>query len=162
MKVYGNPCQPDFLKSKYAFTYLPYPDQSSETPWDEAPKREDGVAIWVCHSPPKGILDAVPVEGLTGCEVMLRKAREGRPAVCVFGHYHSSYGRRLERWGGEGQEVEIELEVKEGGAIDLTEDEELRGGDMTLFLNAAWMTMQKTKVEGRNRPWLVRMRVGQW
>ena len=56
------------------------------------------VDIWLMHSPPFGRLDRVPVAGLTGCSVQAEKIAAARPRLCVFGHYHYSWGVERVHW----------------------------------------------------------------
>jgi hypothetical protein len=160
IRVYGNPCQPDFLKSSYAFTYLPSPSEGAEDAWTTAPSRGDGIDIWAMHSPPKGRLDIIPLPPLTGCAVQARKIAEARPLLCVFGHYHYSWGVERVRWRGDGDEVDEaekwqseerrEFDFSEGGV-----DRAIERGKETIFVNAGWMTMEKRKVERRNPPFVI-------
>ena len=153
IRIYGNPFTPDFLSSNYAFTYIPHSDASAASSWITAPSAEHDVDVWVCHCPPKGILDEIPSAPLTGCEVMRRKVVEAKPRMCVFGHYHYAYGRKLLSFDKEGNEVEAgKVVIGQDGLIEPTNG----GGRSILFLNAAWMTMQKGQVEKRNKPWSVR------
>ncbi|KAK4938869.1 hypothetical protein LTR10_020775 [Elasticomyces elasticus] len=162
LRVYGNPCQPDFLNSSYAFTYLPFPSDGAQHAWKEAPTYKEGVEIWVMHSPPKGHLDDIPVPPLTGCEVQSRKITESRPVLCVFGHYHSSWGIERVRWrtnqcGVEQTGAQV-LPAHEGQIFDFSgrsRDVAIGRGEETIFVNAAWMTMQKRKSEKRNTPFLI-------
>jgi hypothetical protein len=158
IQIYGNPLQPDFLDSSYAFTYLPHPSEEASKSWTSAPSRSDGVHIWVMHGPPKSRLDWIPIDGLQGCVAQAEAIARARPLLCVFGHYHISNG--VER-------VEWKKGVDELGEVRrLTEGNRRRefdfsghGGEAkleverdTVFVNAAWMTHDKRKVTERNMP----------
>lgn len=82
LKVYGNPMQPEF----------------GATAWAGAPRRDDGVLIWVTHTPPLGRLDRTKVEGLSGCRALARNIEEARPRLCVFGHFHYGWGAERVVW----------------------------------------------------------------
>jgi hypothetical protein len=155
IRVYGNPCHPDFLKSSYAFTYLPSPSEGAEDAWATAPSRSDGIDIWAMHSPPKGRLDFIPLPPLTGCAVQAQKIAEARPLLCVFGHYHYSWGVERVRWRGDCDEVDEaeKLQFEERQEFDFSEggvDRAIERGKETIFVNAGWMIMEKRKVERRN------------
>jgi hypothetical protein len=164
IRVYGNPSQPDFLGSSYAFTYKPYPSDEAIQAWATAPQSSQPLDIWVTHSPPKGRLDAIDVPPLTGCEVLVRSIAKARPLLCVFGHYHSSWGLERVTWQADGDEVaEVhELSKPEGqNEYDFTEygssSSPVRHGAETIFVNAAWMTMEKRAVPKRNSPFVVKL-----
>lgn len=182
LRIYANPRQPEFLGKPYAFIYPPAPSAGADAAWELAPgwRDHDGVQIWLCHSPPMGRLDRVPVPGLTGCAVMAAKVAEARPLLCVFGHYHYSWGVERVVWGGEGgteavvgppmaanvtclamskerQEAE-KIEAPMKTAFDFTgngEEKRLEVGKETVFVNAGWMTMKKSQWEYRNPPFVV-------
>ena len=93
-----------------------------------------------------------------GCEVQRRKVAKARPLVCVFGHFHCSYGVEKVVWRDDAgvdedddgvQESRILTDERTGGPYDFTD---LKPGKETVFINAAWMTMEKGKVEKRNKP----------
>jgi hypothetical protein len=87
--VYGNPHQPQFLKTDYSFTYNPYPSPESEFPWQSAPNISDQVPIWVMHGGPKGRLDKVNIPPLEGCAVQARKIYEARLYSACTGIFSS-------------------------------------------------------------------------
>jgi hypothetical protein len=115
--------------------------------------------LWVSHGPPKGRLDWIHLPGLIGCEVQRRKVVKAWPHACVFGHFHCSYGVEKVVWmdndnsadvGDDGVlESQILTDESTGGPYDFTN---LKPGKETVFINAAWMTMEKGKVEKRNKP----------
>lgn len=162
IRIYGNPCQPEFFKPPYpyAFTYLAAPSEAADNAWITAPSRGDGINIWAMHSPPKDRLDFVPVPPLTGCVVQAQKIAEARPLLCVFGHYHCSWGIERVRWRANTNEVETahKLQYEDRQTFDFTAagvDGAIEKGKETIFVNAAWMTMEKRKVERRNPPFLI-------
>lgn len=160
VRIYGNPCQPDFLNSSYAFTYLPASSDGAEDAWATAPSRSSSVNIWAMHSPPKGRLDFIPLPPLTGCAVQIRKIDTARPMLCVFGHYHYSWGIERVRWRDDSDEIDEakRLDVEERQDFDFSEngnDRALEAGKEIIFVNAGWMTMQKRKVERRNPPFVI-------
>ena len=110
------------------------------------------------HSPPKDRLDAIPVPPLTGCAVQAAKIAHAKPKLCVFGHYHSSYGVEKVRWRNGSDEVDS-VEVLAERRLSFR-DGELGRGKYTLFVNAAWMTMEKGKTEKRNQPRVIDMVLG--
>ncbi|PPQ69958.1 hypothetical protein CVT26_013294 [Gymnopilus dilepis] len=174
LSIYANSYQPDFLKSSYAFTYAPFPSPEATAAWASAPDKrssssstassgqsEAPLELWLSHGAPKGRLDWIHIEGLMGCEAQRRKVQAARPQVCVFGHFHCSYGVEKVVWRDSGDEVDSEGDsdgFKE--CVVLTEENRdapydftsLERGKETVFINAAWMTMEKGKVEKRNKP----------
>ena len=99
LSIYANPTQPDFLKSNYAFTYLPHPSPEASEAWASAPEKSRGpLELWLSHGAPKGRLDQIHLPKLMGCEVQRMKVTTARPLVCVFGHYHCSYGVEKVVW----------------------------------------------------------------
>jgi hypothetical protein len=159
LNIYANPAQPDFLKLGYGFTYRPYPAPEATAVWASAPETSQGpINLWVSHGPPKGQLDSVGLPPfnlyLKGCEAQRRKIATAKPLVCVFGHYHCSYGVEKVTWrDGEdvkvGNEVATSKMVKEGKVHDFTD---LKPGKETVFINAAWMTGLGTYTKRRNKP----------
>jgi hypothetical protein len=77
--------------------------------------------------------------------------------MCVFGHYHVSYGVERVVWrdGAVGEdddgvaESEILTDEKDDGFYDFTS---LKPGKESVFVNAAWMTGDKRMTEKRNKP----------
>ncbi|ORY01422.1 Metallo-dependent phosphatase-like protein [Clohesyomyces aquaticus] len=181
VRVYGNPKQPDFLNMPYAFTYPPYPSPESVAAWAQAPNRQDGINIWVMHSPPINRLDAINVPGgLTGCIAQYKRIAAARPLLCVFGHYHFSWGAERVRWKNDHDHevsttdiLTLSEERKREQSLKLPETRfhlsfasitdnslpSLEVGKETLFVNASWMTMKKRKVEERNFPLDISLRL---
>lgn len=110
------------------------------------------------HSPPLGRLDAIPVPLLTGCAVQAEMIAHAMPSLCVFGHYHSSYEAEKLTWKDDSDAID-RFEVLESTRLSFQQDE-LRRGEHTLFVNAAWMTMQKGEIPRRNQPRVVEMVLG--
>jgi hypothetical protein len=113
------------------------------------------------HSPPKGHLDFIDIPPLTGCAVQARKISEAKPMLCVFGHYHSSWGVERGYWqegshlGQNGLMKKSDDVSASGQGLGQTIEAPKHGE--TVFVNAAWMTMQKTKVQRRNPPFVVKL-----
>ncbi|KAI9163843.1 putative rhamnogalacturonate lyase C [Paramyrothecium foliicola] len=153
--VYGNPLQPDFLKSRYAFTYLPHPSNGALAAWEDAPTSTTS-SIWVTHGGPQGHLDWIPIPPLRGCEVQASAVAKARPVLAVFGHFHISHGAEIVTWKTDSNEVEkTDQLVKDGEAalLDFTTPEsKFEKGEKTIFVNAAWMTLKKTQTEERYQP----------
>jgi hypothetical protein len=91
---------------------------------------------------------------------MIAKAR---PLMCVFGHYHYSWGLEKVQWQATSDDVanaRILSEVGRDSSFDFSETGPyggVRRGEETLFVNAAWMTMKKTAVPQRNMPFAIRL-----
>jgi hypothetical protein len=153
--------QPDFLNSSYAFTYKPYPQLSAVEAWATAPSVSGACDIWAMHSPPRHRLDAINVPGLTGCVEQARVIAKARPLICVFGHYHYSWGLEKVQWKARSDDVakaQILSEVGQDSSFDFTESGPyggVRPREETIFVNAAWMTMKKAAVPQRNMPFVV-------
>lgn len=183
IKIYGKPGQPNFQYDAWfgtpgqaAFDYPPHPSQESLLAWSDTPSRSDDIPIWVMHGAPLNRLDVATVEGLTGCPAQLEKIAAARPMLCIFGHFHYSYGLERIEWGNEdhvlkaekiilGEErkrAEGDQPLKIQGELDFSGAgvvEKLRKGGETLFLNASWMTSDKSKEE-RNPVIAISLKVG--
>jgi len=57
--------------------------------WNTVPFDTD---ILVTHTPPYGIQDITRRGQNVGCEHLLKKIKEIKPKVCIFGHIHEAYG----------------------------------------------------------------------
>jgi hypothetical protein len=165
ISVYGNPTQPDFLNSNYAFTYSPYPDPEATAAWASAPKTSHlPIDIWLTHGAPRGRLDSIPIPDLMGCEAQRQKVMVARPSLCVFGHYHVSYGVERVVWRNRDVKVNDDGVAK---ALVVTGDEidgvydftDLNPGEESVFVNAAWMTGEKRMTEKRNKPVVIDLKV---
>jgi hypothetical protein len=162
ISFYGNPYQPNYRGGVPAFVYKPFPDPTAYSAWSGAPTAADKIDIWVMHGPPDGRLDVTAVAGLHGCEVQAEKISIARPRLCVFGHYHDSYNIERVTWKDDTNSVEpksASVFTKEEAVYDFSRggaDGEVKKLQETIFINAAWMTLQKTKVTKRNPPMLLR------
>ncbi|KAI8828864.1 Metallo-dependent phosphatase-like protein [Chytriomyces cf. hyalinus JEL632] len=167
LKVYANPLQPEFSPNRWPLSYPPYPAPEATDAWATAPGAIDDVQIWVTHGPPLGHLDNPNRAGLTGCAVLTEKLKQARPLLSVFGHFHYSWG--VEQFDWDEQNAQrlvasaefIKGEGPQGSGLKMRtffdfsgsgEDEVLRRGKETVFVNAAWMTTQKGRVDERNMP----------
>jgi hypothetical protein len=175
IKIYGNPLQPEFSGNSYPFTYAPHPSPGSLAAWANAPKASDGVQIWAMHSPPMHRLDLTNVKGLTGCVVQAEKIASAKPLLCVFGHFHYSWGVERVQWEEHGDGIAradiltLSKERKLEQNLDLPETQsvfdfsgigihdKVYPGKETIFVNAAWMTMKKAQIEERNQPLVITM-----
>ena len=161
INIYGNPLQPEFLDTNYAFTYEPWPSDASKQAWGDVPTSADVAPIWVMHGPPKGRLDWIDLEGLEGCVAQAHAISISRPLLCVFGHYHVSNGVERVEWCPDRDEVaNAKLLPRPISAPefdfsgDCSESELIPGRD-TVFVNAAWMTGRKREVAERNDPCVI-------
>lgn len=166
ISVYANPTQPDFLNSNYAFTYLPYPNPEATNAWASAPQtRHQPVDIWLTHGAPRGRLDMIPIPGLMGCEAQRQKVAAARPLICVFGHYHVSYGVEKVTWRsdavGDNDGIMKATMVTDDAVDGVYDFTDLKPGQESIFVNAAWMTGQKRLTEKRNKPVVLDLRVPQ-
>ena len=86
VRIYGSPWQPEFFN--WAFN-LPRGEKLKEK-WDMIPTNTD---ILITHGPPYGKLDYVPYDKINvGCEDLLKRVKEIKPKINVFGHIHEGYG----------------------------------------------------------------------
>ena len=84
-KFWGSPYQPWF--NNWAFN-LPRNGEELRKNWAQIP---DDTDILLTHCPPHGILDRVGSEAC-GCEFLIERVKEVKPAIHVFGHIHESRG----------------------------------------------------------------------
>jgi hypothetical protein len=167
ISVYANPTQPDFLNSNYAFTYLPHPSPQATAAWASAPQtRHQPIDIWLTHGAPRGRLDQIPIPGLMGCEAQRQRVAAVRPLMCVFGHYHVSYGVERVVWrndvdvrGGDDDGI-VKAAIVTDDAVDGVYDfTDLKPGEESIFVNAAWMTGEKRLTEKRNKPVVIDLKI---
>uniref|UniRef100_A0A7S3GHF2 Calcineurin-like phosphoesterase domain-containing protein n=1 Tax=Palpitomonas bilix TaxID=652834 RepID=A0A7S3GHF2_9EUKA len=85
IKFFGSPWQPEF--AGWAFN-LKRGEEAREH-WARIP---DDVDVLLTHGPPLGIGDCCYHGGRVGCEDLLKRVREVKPRVHVFGHIHEGYG----------------------------------------------------------------------
>ena len=180
VKVYGNPLVPEFSDNQYPFTYQAAPNPNSERAWATAPPITENVQIWVTHGPPMGRLDDLNTPGFVGCSVLAAKIAETRPLLCVFGHFHYSWGVERVQWSDNAENAVESAQVmamSRERATGLQNDTpevasefdfpEIRGlhpmanGDRreSIFVNASWMASKKRKSELRNRPIVISLAV---
>ena len=158
LNIYGNPLQPDFLDTDYAFTYPPWPSTAATQAWQDAPDSAAGVPIWVMHGPPKDRLDWIDIDRLEGCVAQARAIASSRPLLCVFGHYHVSNGVERVKWRADGDGIatsKVLSRPTQAPAYDFSSgahEPPLHSGNDTVFVNAAWMTGRKREVADRNIP----------
>jgi predicted phosphohydrolase len=88
LKIYGTPVQPPFCD--WAFNRG---EEQIQKYWDNIP---EGLDILLCHCPPYGILDATHHPKYTsehiGSKSLLKRIKEVKPKLVVFGHNHGEHG----------------------------------------------------------------------
>jgi predicted phosphohydrolase len=86
IKIWGTPWQPWF----YNWAFNAHRGEDIKQHWDIIPNDID---ILITHGPPFGVLDKVigRSENL-GCEELIKKIKEIKPKIHVFGHIHSGHG----------------------------------------------------------------------
>ena len=88
VKFWGSPHQPWFFD--WAFNH-PRNGAELERVWSLIP---DDTEVLITHGPPFGILDLPFGTGESaGCELLLKRVKEVKPRVHIFGHIHGSYGK---------------------------------------------------------------------
>ncbi|MDF1816105.1 MAG: hypothetical protein P1V20_28145, partial [Verrucomicrobiales bacterium] len=87
-KIWGSPWQPEF--HDWSFN-LPRGSALAEK-WALIPEDTD---ILITHSPPRGILDLCSHGGREGCDDLLKRVVELRPALHLFGHIHEAHGKEF-------------------------------------------------------------------
>lgn len=89
IKFYGSPWQPWF--HDWAFNLAR--GALIRAKWDLIPP---DTAVLITHGPPHSILDRTYLGESVGCEELLPRVRELRPALHLFGHIHEDRGCRRE------------------------------------------------------------------
>jgi Icc-related predicted phosphoesterase len=88
LKIYGTPVQPPFCD--WAFNRG---EEQIQKYWDNIPK---GLDILLLHCPPYGILDSTHHPKYTsehiGSKSLLKRIKEVKPKLVVFGHNHGEHG----------------------------------------------------------------------
>ena len=85
LKIYGSPWQLPFCD--WAFNK---PEDKLEVIWENFSENAD---ILLLHSPPYGILDLTTLDNCNiGSRSLLKKIKEVKPKLAVFGHNHSGHG----------------------------------------------------------------------
>jgi Icc-related predicted phosphoesterase len=85
IKIYGSPWQPVFFD--WAFNLPRGPALAAK--WALIP---DDTQLLVTHGPPHGSLDRTHDGRLVGCEDLLKRVRQIRPRIHIFGHIHEAAG----------------------------------------------------------------------
>lgn len=173
--LFGNP---------WGFAYLTRPDPGADANWRTAPERcvpegdgdLDAAQIWVTHTPPLGRLDASPSDRnpqtgkevpISGCEVLAEKIGVARPLLNVFGHLHGAAGIEKVHWKDDesgnksiGKAEIVALQNDEVGSAKSVEEFDFTWGEVgsqSVFVNAAWMPLNRKVNHRRNSPWLIRI-----
>ena len=122
------------------------------------PESSQSFDIRVTYSPYKNRLDAINIPGLTGCEGLARVIAKAGPLLCVFGHYHYSWGIEKVPWQEGHPELDDLPKAEEQQEFDFSGNGPLGSiapGKETIFVNVAWMTMQKTTIVKRSPPFAI-------
>lgn len=69
---------------------VPFSFNRNEDKWDSIP---DHVHILLTHQPPYSILDFPPNKISRGEKGLLKKVKQTKPHIHLFGHIHASYGK---------------------------------------------------------------------
>lgn len=85
LKFYGSPWQPAFCH--WAFNLKRGPALAEK--WAMIPNDTD---VLVTHCGPRGILDKGVSGEALGCDDLLKRVKEVKPKLHVFGHIHNAYG----------------------------------------------------------------------
>jgi len=85
LRFWGSPWQPAYGSWSFNLSR----GEALAEKWKLIP---EGVDVLVTHGPPRGYGDRGPVEGRAGCEDLLRRVREVRPRLHLFGHIHQDGG----------------------------------------------------------------------
>ncbi len=83
--IWGSPITPWFFD--WAFNRIRGAEIRKH--WDLIP---DKVDILVTHGPAYGILDRTVSDEVVGCQDLLKRIAEVKPAYHIFGHIHEGYG----------------------------------------------------------------------
>ena len=90
LRIHGSPWQPEF--GGWAFN-LPRGAPLAER-WALIP---EGLDVLITHSPPLGYGDTVHDDEHVGCADLLRRIREVKPRLHLFGHIHQDGGLWLDQ-----------------------------------------------------------------
>lgn len=95
LKFWGSPKTPEFFDWAYMYNR---DDKSRYEAWKDMPSEID---VLITHGPPQGVLDGVIPFGryldpMSGCAELMKKVKEIKPKVHVFGHIHEHYG--FKKW----------------------------------------------------------------
>jgi Icc-related predicted phosphoesterase len=91
LKIYGSP----WCKRFYDWAWMLGHEEIKEK-WDLIPNDVD---ILVTHNPPYKILDQERRGAFCGCEHLLKRVKEIKPKIHIFGHIHEGYGIKPQVWG---------------------------------------------------------------
>ena len=83
---YFSPYQPEFCD--WAFN-KPIDSEEIAEVWSKIP---DDVDVLITHGPPANILDSTFSGTHVGCPRLLKRVKEVKPRLHVFGHIHEGYG----------------------------------------------------------------------
>lgn len=87
LKIYGSPDSPTF---GYGWVFNVDRGYDIRQKWNMIP---DDVNILITHGPPMGILDYSPYGKVhAGCEELAVAVKRIKPALHIFGHFHSQHG----------------------------------------------------------------------
>lgn len=86
IKIYGSPWQPYY--GGWAFNLQRGPQLAEK--WALIP---GDTQILITHGPPEGVLDLTHRGEAVGCADLLKRVREIKPRLHVFGHIHEAAGR---------------------------------------------------------------------
>ncbi len=84
LKIYGTPWQLKF--NNWAFNLT---EEELSRKWKLIP---DDVDILLCHSPPYGIMDKTSDNIKIGSKSLLKRIKEIKPTLVIYGHNHHKYG----------------------------------------------------------------------
>lgn len=85
LSIYGSPYTPEFFN----WAFMKKRGEEIMQVWNMIPPKID---ILITHGPPYSILDKNIMGAPCGCEELLKKVKEMKPNVHVFGHIHEAYG----------------------------------------------------------------------
>lgn len=88
VKFWGSPYQPQFMN--WAFQKARGPELARH--WEQIP---DDTDVLITHGPPYGFGDTNKRDERFGDEDLLRRVRQVRPDLHLFGHAHDGYGQWL-------------------------------------------------------------------
>ena len=88
IKFWGSPVQPEF----YNWAFQKQRGAELARHWEQIP---DDTNVLITHGPPYGFGDTNKRDGRFGDEDLLRRVREVKPSLHLFGHAHDGYGEWL-------------------------------------------------------------------
>lgn len=90
LRIHGSPWTPEFGR-RWAYQ-KPRGDRLVEV-WNLIP---EGIDVLMTHGPPAGLGDFTVRGEPAGCADLLRRVRQVKPALHLFGHIHEGYGHRYD------------------------------------------------------------------